>query len=273
MPIAFRAFPEAGVVALFDEAPGGGDPQDINAARNAPAKTPADWLPNVYFHSSLDYMETVFADDVVVNHPLIDVAPGSGFGNYVVFSGDDEDHILYEHNLGYPPIALVATGSNIIWPGMLIHVDGGVNFWRYGTVYCDNNYVRLYVKTAVLSGNDAPATNITYKVLVFKEQSPAGDKLIEFDASTGITKMGLGRFNAAAHYLQVASGGSPLGIAQGRTIDLNKGSIRAFRPDGTYFQPAGGGQYTITPGSGSLGSAVTYGGSYAGPPAIQVQAP
>jgi hypothetical protein len=273
MSLAFRAFPQAGVVALFDEPNQTGNVHDFDASRNAPAKTPADWLPNIYFHSSLDYMETVFSDDVVVDHPLIVVTPGSGFDGYVIWSGVTEDHVLYEHNLGYPPIALVAIGNNIIWPGMLILVDGGVNFWRYGTVYCNNTHVRLFVKTAVLSGNNAPATSATYKVLAFKEQSASGDKLINFDSSTGVTTMGLGRFNSAAGYLQVVPGGSPLGFAQGRTIDLNNGSIRAFRPDGTFFQPGGGGQFTITPGTGALGSPVQYAGSYPGPPTIQVQAP
>lgn len=273
--IALRAFPAAGIVAMFDEPNVTGDVLDIDAPRNAPAKTPADWLPNIYFHSDLDYMETVFAGDVEVSHPAIDVDPGSGYSDYVVFTDDDEDHILYEHNLGYPPMALVAIGGNIIWPGMLIHVDGGVNFWRFGTVYCDDQYVRLFVKTAVLSGNDAPAADLSYTVLVFKEHEATGDKLFDFDPATGVTTMGRGKFSSAARYLQVAAGGSPLGIALGRTIDLNNGCSRAFRPDGTYAEPGGGSgsTYTITPGNGSYGSPVQYNGSYAGPATIEVQAP
>jgi hypothetical protein len=274
--LCFRIFPSAGVVALFEEPNTTGDVHDFNAPRNAPAKFPASHLPVLHFHSETDCMETVFAGTVAVNHPFIDMPAGGGdYGNYVVFSGTTEDHILYEHNLGYPPIALVAVGDNIIWPGMLIHVGGADNFWRYGTVYCDNQYVRLFVKSAALNGQDAAAATVNYTVLVFKEAEASGDKLFEFDPTTSVTKMGLGKFRSDARYLQVVAGGSPLGIAQGRTIDLKNGASRAYRPDGTYKQVAGGSgaKFTITPGDGSLGSAVVYNGTYAGPSSLLVQAP
>ena len=55
-------------VALFDEAPGGGDPKDINSLRNRPALDPEAWLANVYFHTSLDNMEVILDQVVTINH-------------------------------------------------------------------------------------------------------------------------------------------------------------------------------------------------------------
>lgn len=276
MKLVLGKFPAQGVVALFYEPSSDGDPMDFDAPRNAPAKSPEDYLPLILFHSSLDNMETVFAGDVVVSHPFIDMAGTGGFGDgFVVESGTTEDHILYEHNLGYPPIVYVAVDGNIIWPGMLIHADGPENFWREGTVHVDDQYVRLFVNSAALAGQDAPAADVTYTLLVIKQSEASGNIAFEFDPDTGVTAMGMGKFNSGAGYVQVVDGGSPFGFNNGRTIDAKNGCDRAYRADGTYSEVGGGSsaRFTITPGDGSLGAAVEYDGTYAGPPSVLVQAP
>jgi hypothetical protein len=89
--------------------------------------------------------------------------------------------------------------------------------------------------------------------------------------------MAFERFDSSRRYLQVVPGGSPLGLSLGRTIDLNNGAPRAVRPDGTTFDPVPAtlttriqGNYQPAP---AYGASLAYGGSYAGPETVQVQAP
>ena len=73
---AFRAFHQ-GVVAIFTEASGGGEPTDMTALRNRPAADPANWLPNLFFHSSLDMLQVSSDDLVSIAHGAISAATAS----------------------------------------------------------------------------------------------------------------------------------------------------------------------------------------------------
>lgn len=279
MTFAFRAFPASGIVAIFDEPSETGSPEDINAARNAPALNPEDHLDKIYFHSALDLAEVLTFDVVTVSHDQ--VAAGSGVsgnaGQDTVFQwgGVTDDNLLLDltaYGLSVAPFALVATSDNILWPGMPVQTASGGRA-RYATAYTTPTAVRLW-ETASRTSSTLAAADIDYTVLVFAEPpGDADDVLVGFDPDTGDFKMGRGRFSSLKRYLQVAPGGSPLSLATGRTVDLNNGAPRAVEPDGTTYDPVPAVGVRIEPGTGSYGSSIAYGGSFTGSAAVEVQAP
>jgi len=281
MEIAFMTDPDTGRCALYDEAPGGGEYDDPNSLLNGPLNDPVTWLANLYFHSDFNYMEVSHGPtNTGISHAAVSASSSSAplaatvpFGWYAASA----THLLLTHNLGYVPNAMVyVSGGNVIWPGMPVQVagDGGA---RYVSVYCTSTEVRLY-EYASTGPSTLPATSLTYTVIVFKNPpAPSGNTLLDFDPSTGAVQMGLGKFNSSRRYLQVVPGGSPFGIAYGRTIDLKNGAVRAVRPDGVTYDPVPVG---LTMGLSRIqfyptvyGASMGYNGSFSGPPQIMVQAP
>jgi len=275
--IVFRMFPAEGVIALYGEEAGGGDPLDINSARNAPALDPQSYLANIFFHSALDNFEVVDSDTVTVSHAQVNTAAPPA-GQFVAFgwSAAAADHLLLSHSLGYEPFALVAVGDNILWPGMPVQTDasgGG----RYVTPYVTTTGVYIY-EWASIGASNLAAADLDYTVIIFKNPpDPSGNKLFDFDPDTGIITMAFNRFDTSRQYLQVVAGGTPFGLSVGRTIDLDNGAPRAVRPDGTTFDPVPSGlstrvQSTFQPAP-AFGASMAYGGSFTGGDTVEVQVP
>lgn len=277
MSWARRSFPN-GVIAIFDEPNRTGDVLDFDAPRNAPAKFPADYLDKLYFHSAIDLFEVLAAQTVSINHPAVTAGGAiSGAEANTIFrwGGEDADHLLIDlaaYDLEREPMVLAAVGSNIVWGGMPVQAetDGRA---RYVTVYSTSTEVRLF-ETASRTSNALPAVSIDYEVLVLAPRRDGiGNDLRSFDPSTGDYRMGFDRFSSLRRFLQVAPGGSPFGLALGRTIDRNNGAKRCWRPDGTSYDPVPPYRVRVTPGTGAYGSLLTYGGSFTGSEAVEVQAP
>lgn len=280
MQVAFRAFPDAGIVAMFDEPNQTGDVHDIDAPRNAPAKTPEDHLDKIYFHSSLNLLEVAMEATVTINHASV-AAGGSVSGSAsqsvaFAWAGAVADNLLLDISslgLSDAPLVMVSTGDNMVWPGMPVQTDSGGRA-RYITAYSTATAVRLW-ESASKTGAVLAAASIDYKVIVFRP--PAGDLndlLMGFDPVTGEFQAGRGRFSTTKRYLQVAPGGSPVGIPLGRTIDLDDGAPRAVRPDGTAYDPVPAtATVTITPGTGAVSASLDYSGTFAGSDTLEVQAP
>lgn len=272
-----------GKVGLYD-----GDPNDPLSTRLLPLNNPASYLSQIHFHSDLDYLEVALAGTVTINHALVPGNPApTPIGGSAIFADSwgwnagGDDNLIVTHNLGYEPFVLVAAGNNVLWPGMPVD-NNDVGSARYATAYVTTTELRL--ATICTAGvNDLPAKSITYTYLVFKNPPAAvGSILFKNDPSADVLSMGLGKFSSDRAYLQVVPGGSPLGVSLGRTIDLNKGAMRAYRSDGTHYEPVpadlamalyrqsydGTITYPVT-----YGASMAYGGSYAAPASLQVQAP
>lgn len=288
------ADPASGKVALFDEAPGGGSPSDPTSLRNRPLLDPASWLANVYFHSDLDNLEVVSDTSVAVAHAAVTgttvsgVSGGGGSGGGAASSGlaasirygaSSATSSLVTHNLGYVPDFLVVVGNKVLFPGMPAQVQADGR-GRYVSAYATTTAITLYEWTSV-SDQTLPATNLTYRVIVFRQQRAAsGSQLLDFNTATGETTIGKGRFASSRRYLQVVPGGSPFAISYGKTMELRNGAPRIISPDGTVFEPVPAGlkgRWSVTTSStthnGAYGSSMAYSGSFIGPTQIQVQAP
>lgn len=287
MTKAFRAFPDEGLVAIFDEATGGGDILDINSQRNRPALNPAAWLDHVYFHSTLDNMEVFSDTTVVIAHSAIAAATSSMDGSVSAqqlydLAGAQTDWDVGTHSLGYEPLVLVAVGTNMLSPGYPVQVPASTNgSVRYITPYVTTSKVFLH-EFQSRGATTLSATSISYRILVFKRiPTASGDQLANFNHLTGVLRLGLDRFDSSRRYLQVVPGGTPFGLVGGRTIDLKNGAYRIARSDGTTYNPipstvkqgiyATGGEFSTD--TLTYGVSMDYTGTFTPSTIIQVQAP
>lgn len=287
----FMTYKVGNKIAIYDEAPGGGDPANPNSLRNRPLMDPTNWLDYIYFHSDLDNMEVFSNSTVLVNHSFVGgvetggtSSGGSEINAGVRYRKSTADRFLVTHNLTYIPNVFVVVGSNVLFPGTPVQTFGDGR-GRYISVYATTTQVRMYEWTSV-SDTDLPAVSINYRILVIKN-APAKvptAPLFDFNKASGIVQMARGRFNSSRNYLQVVPGGSPFGVAYGRTIDLKNGAVRFVNPNGSVFEPVPAslkGKFKFTyvsdeqiktydPG---YGASMAYTGSFTGPTQILVQAP
>lgn len=282
---ALMTDPVTGKVGFFLQNGSSGAQDDPNSTRNLPLNNPASYLANILFHPDLDYLEVAAAGSIGITHAAITGnAAQPGFAASFGWDAGSDDQLLVTHGLGYEPFAIVAAGGNILWSGMPVqnNSDGGA---RWATAYCSTTALRLFTQATIGTSN-LSSTTITYEYIVFKVPATAsGHILIDFDPTTGVVTLGLGKFHSDAPYLQVTPGGSPLALALGgKTIDLNNGAPKAWRADGTTYAPVPSGLKSFLPfqdytgltdfGGEPLGASMAYGGSYAGPTgSVDVQAP
>ena len=293
MITSFKMFASHGIVALYDEAPGGGDPEDINSLRNRPALNPAAWLDHVYFHSALDNMEVASETVVSINHASAGgattggVSGSSGVGGgssqnaaNLKYKATSAEHVLVTHGLGYVPDVMVLMDGDLVTGAPVQTQPDGRG--RYCTVYADTNVVGLREWTSV-SNLALPAITLDYRVIVMRRQPAAsGNKIAEFNPDTGELSLARNRFRSKRRYLQVVPGGSPFGIPYGKTLELRNGAPRFVNPDGTYLEPVPASlqarwRCTYSNGSsvytGAYGASMAYNGTFDGPEQILVQAP
>jgi len=272
--------PVAGVVAVYDEPNTTGSPFDPNAARNAPLHDLAGNFDKVRYHSAADHFEQAFQGTATVAYasvPHVSI-PSSIATAYGTDAGGRSD-ILFAHNLGYLPYAVAEVNGIPVYPGMPIQVgvDGAA---RYATIWVDETYIGVDTICTV-GDTDLAAASIGFDYLIFKKPpAPSGDVLFEFDAESGITKMGLDQVSSDRLYLQVAPGGSPFGIPMGRSIDLDNGAPKEWMADGSTYSPVQSSLKSylafldgnnLDLGGESYGNPMTYGGAYAGPTFINLQ--
>lgn len=282
MALTFRRWPQHGVIAIFNEAPGGGDISDIDADCNRPAASPEDWLENIKFHSGLRYLEVAATDQTTKSHSSassgstgsggtgVEVNANSFFG----YRRNVEDFAICTHGLGYEPYAAVIVDGSMLFPGMPVQVGSG-GAARYATAYVTTTQVRVQSWCSVGASN-LSADNITYKAIVFREpRTASGDTLYEFDPSTGVAKMGHGKFQSDREYLQVEDGATPFGILTGRGGDLNNGAPRFVRANGSTYDPVPNAtKLKVGPSPiEAFGDSMTYGGGFSAPDIINVQVP
>lgn len=230
--------------AIYDEAPGGGDPLDPLSQMNRPVVSPLSWLSNVYFHSDLDYYGTAaYTPSVVISHAGLAgltraVSVSMTFlGNLATY-----DHLLQQHNLGYVPRFMVAVGNQMIPMGTPIQ-DGGEGKKRFVCPYATTTQIRLF-EVVFTDNTNLAAISQAYRVITFDNQvvSPALDQLL---IEPGNVIFGQGKFRMDRPPLRtVAAGESPFSVPMGRTAAVRNGSLRTVLPNGA--------TYNLGPFNGSL---------------------
>lgn len=230
MPI--RGFPDKGVVACFNEPNQVGAVDDWNSPRNAPIKSPASNISNVVWHSDFfQYELAVPVQTVSVTHqPLATKSVTTGFGYTVTYHGDmvGREIILYNHNLGYTPLAFVLVDGVTVTPNTTIQFmslgDGGV--LRNISSYADNNSVGI--RETVYSGTTAaPSINKTYQVMIFKEPDPDYNEPLFGKNNDGVVSLAHNKVRTDRKYVrQIEGSESGFVIDLGVTTDIENGKSR-----------------------------------------------
>jgi len=278
--------PDTNAFAVFDEPVLAGDPFDPNSTRNAPLNDLAHNLAATRFNVDLDYLEVLSSGTKTITHPAV-----AGLGAAVAMfaakyatnaSSDDQQLVdLTAFGLGEAPFAIAIALGVATSPGMPVvtNTDGGA--W-YATAYSRSGELRVGAKATIGASNLA-ATGMTYGWLVFKAPpATSGALLLDWDPAAGALTLAKGKWRSDRQYLLVAPDGSPFGFAMGRTIDLNNGAPKSWRPDGTSYAPVPSTLKSFLPfgtyggsdlGGETTGAAMSYGGSGSAPTAVLVQAP
>jgi len=271
----YSIWPSLGVVALYDEADGGGDLLDPTAARHAPAYDPDGNLDKIKFHSSLDPLEVQFDEDATIDHDAITAAAGSTFtveaNGTLTFISAVSDELLFEHDLGVIPDFVVKIGTSALNGSPIQTESDGRG--RYAVAYATTTQIRLKL-WASTTGSDIASVSIDYSVLVFHAPRDAdGNYLEQFDPATGILKLGFDRYSTDRRYLQTAPDGDTFAITRGKTIAAANGAMKFFAADGSTFEPTPAGRKMRLTTTSSFGASMAYNGSDAAPTILQVQAP
>lgn len=242
MPL--RGFKDHGIVACFDEAPGGGAIFDINAARNAPAKTPADHLDKLIWHSALYQYEIAAGPvDVTISHTALatkdtwhtvstggyDFGGSAPVGSTIGFRNRGDvrvsDILLYTHGLGYIPKFMVALDGRRVPDGFIIQVDTNGGHRRVSMFATTTG---IYLRESAISTDiNLVAVSKTYRVMVFRTRAPDPAKAL-WSGSGAAMQLARGIIDTTRRYLRrTGAGDTPFALNLGRTIDIKNGGSRS----------------------------------------------
>lgn len=220
--------------AIYEEAPGGGDPLDPASPRNRPVLEPMNWLGNIRFHSDLAYFGIAAKDmNRIVSHPVVPAASRSVTRAVTVLGQElTHEHVLVVHNLGYVPKFYIIYDGRLIPHGTATQ-NLGDGRKRYVAAFATSSEIRLF-EIGYSTGSALPAVSRTYQVIVFQDQDedPTGAML---DLQPGIADFGRGRFQAAQPHLRAdGMGDVQWPIPTSPTAAVRNGALRVYQPDGGF---------------------------------------
>lgn len=231
--MSVRLFADATGCAIFEEAPGGGDPLNKNSQRNRPFVNPMSWIGNILFHSDFNYYGIAAQTlGVSISHAAVagvttlrPYTPVSYVGQSVTTT-----HNLLNHNLGYVPLFFVAYDGQMIPHGTFTQTISGGG--RLVSAYATTSQIRLR-ELGLSTASTLPAVSRTYQVLVFRNIQ-ADPTMKPLELKPGSAVFGQGKFQQnQAHLRATQSGDTPFSIALGRTAAIRNGGLRVISPNGT----------------------------------------
>lgn len=243
-----RGFPAQNVVAVFDEATGGGARNDYVSPRNRPARDPQNWIDRVYWH--IDFFQYQLAmpiQTVNVPHPVLAGRTQTwGYGTSFTTRGDfaASNHTLVNHGLGYVPLAFVVYDGRMVMPGTIVqNLSEGRS--RSIAPYASGSVVGLR-EVRMTSQNDLPAVSRSYQVMIFSVPAAEASRPL-FGREGDNVVIGRGKIDTSRQYLRsVAPGESPFIISRDRTVDIRNGRSRTVIGGQTVTETEYNGSFTGT---------------------------
>ena len=231
--MSIRLYSDATRCAIYEEASGGGDPLDPNSQMNRPVINPTAWLPNVYFHSDLDYYGIAAQATVSISHASIagQTNPTEGA---VQFLGQavSTNHLLVTHGLGYVPRFFCIYNGRLIPHGTPVQ-DAGSGKKRYVTAYATTTQIRLF-EVGYSDNTSLPAVSRNYQIIAFRDPTvnPTNTAL---NIEPGQADFGFGHFRGSEPHLRADGAGDvQWPIATRRTAAIRNGGLRVYQPNGTF---------------------------------------
>lgn len=239
--MSIRLYADSLRCAIYEEAPGGGDPIDPNSLMNRPVVNPTGWLTNLYFHSDLDYYGVAAYNlSVPLVHSAIagaTVANAGGISNpiYYQFNSATQDQLLLTHNLGYVP-RFYAVVDGKMAPNSVPVQYQTVNKVRFASVYATTTEIRVH-SFGFTDNTNLAGTTVTYGVLVFRTPAAVPSlPMLNIDVSSPGVVFGQGKFIGSQPHLRVVGpGDTDFAVATNRTLSIRNGGFRAYLPNGSYF--------------------------------------
>jgi len=239
-----RGFSGANVVACFEEADGGGSLHDIDAPRNAPAKSPAEHLDKIIWHQRCFQYELAAGPvDVPVTHTALAtkntyyvVSTGGGsIGPFpptdssigFLVQGDQRtsDILLFSHGLGYVPKFMVSIDGRRVPDGFIVQQDSRGGHRRI-SVFATAGGIYLR-ESAVSTDIDLATVARTYRVMVFATRPPS-PSLPMWSGQDDDMQLARGIIDTKRHYLRrTGAGETPFALNLGPTIDIRNGGARS----------------------------------------------
>lgn len=233
MVMCFRA--KDGKVAFWEKPPTG-DPM-------APFDDPLENMEYIRFHSDLQYLANVLRGlNVSVNHPTVAGVTGSGYsvgagggssgGSTPISNGQIAiaDHLLFEHSLGYAPLAFVMYGDYLVSGATA--VQEASNRVRMVSSWVDETNVYLR-EIGISSSLALGAVTRAYDAYVFKDVAadPALPLLhVKMSAPPRII-YGHGKISDDTRPIRrTAPGDQELFLPVTRNIDIRNGGMRVMNP-------------------------------------------
>lgn len=251
-PAFFRVDGSTGKCAVYEAAPADTKVHALDYSnadpRDRPLYKPTDWINLIHLHTDFDNLEVAFHVTVNKTHKTIPAATQAVDGLSML---QDIVHdtptaivteVLFNHNLGYVPHAIVFVNKMCVTPGFPVQQfsDGR---GRYASVWADTKSIWLETR-ADQTGLVLPAITLAYGVMVFRKPPAAKitggkiDPAFHKDPVTGIVTMAGGRWLSTKAYVQVLSSGTALfAIFTGPTMDAKNGAEAVGKADGTIFKP------------------------------------
>lgn len=233
MTMCFRAYD--GKVAFWEKPPSG-DPM-------APFDDPIGNMQYVRFHSDMQYLANVLvATGVTVSHAAVSGVSGSGYsiGAGAGTSGSSTptsngqivsaDHILFEHGLGYAPLAFVMYGDYLV--SGVTAVQEASNRVRLVSSWVDDTNVYLR-EIGISSSSALAAASRDYDVYVFKDTAadPAEPLLHVKMTTPPRIVYGHGKISDETRPIRrTAPGDQELFVPVTRNIDIRNGGVRVMNP-------------------------------------------
>lgn len=235
--MSIRLYADEFRCAIYEEAPGGGDPANPNSLMNRPVIDPYSWVDNIRFHSDFYYLGIEKTGTATISHPAVPtITRQVGYAMNVVGQTVTNDYLLLTHDLGYVPNFFCLYNNRLIPAGQAVQFVGAGNSdaRRYVTAYATTTQIRVF-ELAYSSSLSLPAINVTYRAIVFREQTLTPDGYM-LSMKPGEVIFGQGKFRSDYPPLRADGAGDQVWpLATSPTGSVANGGFRGYEAGGGYI--------------------------------------
>lgn len=200
-----------------------------DSAVPAALTNPNAHINDVFFHSSLDYLEIAYEDSFSLTLPA---RP-----NLLDWTEDSAKHNITSHGLGVIPFGVLLVSGEQMSTLEPLQLTG--QYERH--VALGVSSTQVWIQESWYNKADMPAITRTYDIYLLRDApDTTTPKALSFTSSRLL--MGGGKFDTNRAYLRQKNSAPAFWMTAGRTIDTDGSGIRHKRPSGTQtsFQSYGG---------------------------------
>lgn len=182
--------------------------------------SPTSHIGDVFFHSSLDYLEIGYEDTFSLTLPA---RP-----NLLDWTEDSAKHNITNHGLGTIPFGILLVSGEQMSTLEPLQLTG--SYERH--VALGVSSTQVWIQESWYAKADMPAITRTFDIYLLRDApDTTTTKALSFTSSRLL--MGGGKFDTNRAYLRQKDSSPAFWMTKGRTIDTSGSGIRHKRPNGT----------------------------------------